>query len=365
MYRHACWSLLILAASNIAAIADETPTPLELARSSVEYRIKSCSRGEVKLRVVREVGPQPSETLYDMKYDTKRVRVVRTARLLGSESWGAPVTQIVGTNSIIDDSSAATAVQVMPLNRHKDPKEGLTLIDPVPLGMVLGGASFLHKTQIDSLLLNVMTTSDVKVAAEDVKGERLWRVMKPGGPDKAEVTVWYAPSQGFGVTRIELKTNDGQQTVHETTETTLKQYPANAVWYPSVVRRTFTVGGTVKDRHFVHVDSATFGGESNEAAYTLAGMGLTPGRPITDSTSNRPLGYVWDGSKAVPSSEVAETPVPPPPPAASPFRRLALKGLAAVLLAAGVFWTLRVVRKKLRHATAAGGGQPPTGDARR
>jgi hypothetical protein len=357
MTRHAYWGLLLLPVSNTAAVAAEPPAPLELARGAIEYRVKSCSRGRVKLRVVGEVGPQPSETKYDIQYDSKRIKVVRTARLLGSESWGAPVTQVVGADSIIDDSSPGTAVQVMPLDRYKDPKEGMGLIDPVPLGMVSGGALFLHRARVDSLLMNAMVAPDVKVAPEGAAGERLWRVTRPGASDKAEITVSYAPSEGFGVRRIELRATQGTQTVHDLTETTLKQYPANGTWYPAVVRHTITVDGAVTERHVTHVDAATFGEQAGDAAYTLAGLSLAPGRSISDSTDGRPRGQVWDGSKAVPAAEV-EAQVPGP----SSSRRPLLIYLAVGLFVLGVFLTLLVARKKLRPGATAGSGNPPAGD---
>ena len=279
---------------------DELPSAEAIGRMSVEYRVNRCSSGSVKLHVYNEGATQSNEFLYEITRSGKRFRQIMRSKLPGNTNWSYATTQIITSSNIIEDNQPDTAVLIKKLTARPD--EDLLILDFRSLGMVMGGTSFLHKYPIDAFHNRSAAKQPAAVAAEKRDGLQYLRVDTVG--ESSDVKIWYSPSQGYSVARMEVRIRGPKSTRQEVTESTLQQYP-NGAWYPAKVIFTQSVDGVVKRLQRIETVSASFG-DIDESVFSLNGLDLSPGRTVIDSTSGYSLSKIWDGSRAVDFHAVPE-----------------------------------------------------------
>jgi hypothetical protein len=120
---------------------------------------------------------------------------------------------------------------------------------------------------------------------------------------------WVAPDKGYGVTRFELSGPPdaaGKEEPGLVVENELALDTPSGVWFPKRTRvRTYLKGELASERQ-ITVEVAEFNRPLDPAAFTLAGLRLSPGTPVRDDIAKTL--DVWDGSKRATSFS---GPVPP------------------------------------------------------
>ncbi|MFO0843068.1 MAG: hypothetical protein U0797_11845 [Gemmataceae bacterium] len=291
--------------------------------------------------MIHSINPQPSEFLYEIKYDESRVVQVRRGRLLGMAEWGEPTSIVVTPKEYIRDLHPDAVVEWMkqPAVAKKTGRD-FKVLNPRGLALDLNGASFLHKAQLDCVIFSPSARTPGKVTREKRNGIETYRIDYSTKIDRAEVSVWIAPGQGYGVVAAESR--DKKKQITMTIACRLKQYPVGSFWYPASVVQTISVKGDVRRKQVIEVEDARFGQAISDAAFTLKALGLKPGRQIGDETKGRSILRVWDGTKAV---DPAELPAPIPDPSLSGSPRAPFLFGAVGLAALSFYCGWRVMRK--------------------
>src|SRR5579884_1668265 len=326
----------------LSAVAADDTDIKKIERASISYRLEHVKRGHVRFRVSNEIHPvQQSEFLYEFFFDDSRIKQTRMCRLLGKDTWGKPENTILTPSTCINDVEYIdTAVQVSQGKKNDNVQERLAVINPRILGMVRGGADFLHKLDIEDLL----NRSDANTTLQSVKleGDAAYRIDHHGANKGAyRCSIWIIPDKGFSVARTEILLDQQGKKIIQTVDSRLKQYPLNGVWYPERVITTNTRDGDVLLRQVVYVEDARFGELIDDNAFSLSGLNLEPGRQIVDSSSGLPWGKVWDGQEAVEPSDVRTS-----SPAQLERRPLLLWSLAVGLGLLAIFYFRRVIRQR-------------------
>jgi hypothetical protein len=330
----------------------EVPSSEELERAAVQYRVQHIKRGSVRMHVT-DSGRMNNERLYEITFDEKRIRQVLRSRPPGAPDWGkADKIVVTPDNYIMDDEASPTPVAVY-LGSSKDyvsPRQHLRALNIQALGMHTSGVNNLHSTHLESILNRSDRTNPV-VRLDPQGGVEAWRIDFSKTPKQdgvnTEISCWIAPRQGYGVIRIEARSNHSGRKATGVLECKLKQYPNDNVWFPSKMTRTVTMDGAVTARQVATVEEATFGGEVDEKAFSLTGLGLEPGREVLDASSGQAWGKVWNGDEAVFPSKVRTSSVK------EERRPLLLWGLAVGLALAAIFYFRRIIRHRRSSAGAA------------
>lgn len=149
---------------------------------------------------------------------------------------------------------------------------------------------------------------------------------------------WIAPAKGYSLLRLE--TSEGpevtpEQPIGGSVETELAQDAASGVWFPKRVRMQSFDKGELHSEETIEVKVAEFNRPLDPAAFSLKGMGLTPGTPVIDTlAAATPL--FWSGeavtrtysgpippemlSQAIPAAKMPAADADPPTQPADPTR---------------------------------------------
>jgi hypothetical protein len=330
------------------AFPSENPSPEDVERAAVSYRLKNAKQGYVRFRVVNKADPQPVEFVYETTFDAARIAQTRRARRLGQSKWGEANHVVVTPREyILDRHPKAVVERWKQAGAPKQAGADFMVLHPQPLGMDLNGADHLDKSRADCVLISPSARTPATITREPRDGLDAWRLDYKTKATGNEVSVWLAPGQGYGVIAAEYRNLRSQLVT--SIRCRHKQYPAGGVWYPERLVKTIAVNGEVRKSQVVEVEEARFGGPVADAAFTLGSLGLKPGRMIGDHTTGQPLLRVWDGKRPVEPSEVP--PEPPSLPPAPGWRKQALIAAAAGLGALALGCFLLLLRR--RRAAAA------------
>jgi hypothetical protein len=295
------------------------PSVEELERSAIMYRLKNIKQGHVKMHVINERPyPRNTELLYEITFDKKRVRQIVRKRVPGHAEWENPEKIIVTQDRCItdfEDGAVPTAVQIVPAKEYKTPREHFRMLSVQALGMDINGADGLHEADVESLMNRSDRTIPV-VHADVRKGVETWRIDYVRKNKQEEtglyVSLWIAPSQGYSVIGIEVKSDQDGKRYTFVIDSEMMQYPVCDVWYPSKVVKTVKADNKVVDRQIMTIEEARFGDQIDETAFAPAGLELKPGKEVVDYSSGQANLKVWNGKELVKPSQVN---VPPRNPA--------------------------------------------------
>ncbi len=290
----------------------DVPGSKELQKKAIQYRLDTTKIGSVKLHVIDEIDPtQRAEFIYDMAFDNDKIRQVRRGRIIGALDWGPSQTTIVTRDSLVWEPGPDEPVQARGAKDYTDARQTLGVLDPRALGMVLGGTALMNVQSLE-MLLNPAGQPDIEVSPDIIAGTKTWKLAY-GVKGEREVRVWIAPDQSFGVVRAEyVVVMAGQQFV-QSIESEFQQYEGGGVWYPKRVIAEDKLGGKVTTRQIVIVEKARFAEEIDGNIFTLASLGLKPGRDVLDTRSGRAIGAVWNGTDVVAprNNPFADPPIQP------------------------------------------------------
>jgi hypothetical protein len=289
----------------------------ELERNAITYRLENVKQGYVRIHVIDyEPSERRLERLYEVTFDQNRVRQIRRLRNIGDLEWGDPEKIVVTPKIYIDDIEFIdTAVSVVPATRYKNPRTLSRVLNVQALGMDSGGVNLLHIAHVESLL-NRADRIGPTVHDEQRNGMDTWRIdyrLKiENQKTEPSIALWIAPSQGFGVVGIEVRFERNGKHYKTVIDSQLKKYPLGEIWYPSKVVRLVKKEDEVQSHQVILVEEARFGHQIDDAAFSLGGLDLKPGREAVDSTVDKPRAKIWDGEKLVdPSCVPAATPSNP------------------------------------------------------
>lgn len=340
-----CAAQMILGGAFV--FCSEAPSVESLEKKAITYRLENIRQGYVRMDVINdEPSPHNTECLFEITFDEHRVRQIRRCRQRGKTQWGDPEKIIVTSNNYIadhEDTNAPAAVLMAPATDYKFPREHFGLLNLQALGMSLNGADGLHEAHVESLM-NRSDRTVPEVHADVREGIDTWRIdyeiQHPQQKGRPKVSLWIAPSQGFGVVGIYHHADQDGKRYSTSINTQMKQYPVSDVWYPQKLIKIVKEDNRIIDRQVVTVEEARFGGATDEATYTPAGLELKPGRKVVDSTSGQPWLKVWNGKELVNSSGVPTAPVNPD------HLRWLLWVLAIGLALMAVFYFRRVIQQR-------------------
>lgn len=134
----------------------------------------------------------------------------------------------------------------------------------------------------------------------DFEGQATW-LIKYVTFEGLYVQMWIAPDQGYGLVHAETRIdspNGLNGLLVFTVTSTLKRYPDGDIWYPARVENQSAIAGKLNQKQIVEVEQAKFNMKVDPETFTLAGLGLEAGRPISDRRGNGHA-QVWDGKQAV------------------------------------------------------------------
>ncbi len=286
------------------AAAPETPLP---TASEVEDRCTSYIRdhlqsGFVRLRLAHMLPANGrSEFRYEMTFAGERLRRDWWwNREFGDGEWRGPQKLIITETEYIEVNGPGVSTTAAPVSDYDGP-EGVRrqfgAFDPPLLGTNVSG---LATWETEGQLLHRADRNNPTVSEESLDGLHTFRVnyvLERG----SDVTVWYAPEQGYGVIAAEMKTKSPRGVALPSIRIERKQYPAGGVWYPLKMVIQHRMDGQLLEDRLVTVEDAKFG-PVDEAAFTFARLGLQPGEQVLDRRNGPQVGAIWDGEKLLDSS---------------------------------------------------------------
>lgn len=299
-----CWLALILSFCTGALAAVEPPefSPADLEQRALDYRRHMIRSADIILQMEKETrtgSGEFREHRFEHHTRLEGSRIRRAVRGHGSRTWGNWSETVLSGADYISWPGPQYGVLVAPQDEYDDAQDHLNVYDPRALGLNLGGLVDLDRDGIGSVL-NRRSHRPVGVEAVRVDGADLLRIdYETAG--EGHLSVWVAPSQGYGVVRMEhaFTFADGER------EPGLRRMIADLermegdVWYPRSVTTEFLIDGERISREVVTVSEARFNIDLPESTFTLAGLNLPVGHEILDRSKGSARVLRWDGEQVV------------------------------------------------------------------
>lgn len=277
----------------------------------------------------------------------EKYRLDRTGRNKGMTGWGSTARLVLGDACFIRDEVPRVLVEISSRGPATTAqiRESYGLYDPRYLGFTPGGVSNIALSGY-GFLIGRADRGEVSVAAEQLGSIKTWRLSFTT-LDGSDIKYWVAPGMGYRPIQISSIARNGKQQVEFHTRAELKYYLDGKVWYPSKVESSMRVDGEVVKQNNIIVTKAQFNCEIDPKIFTVAGLGLEPGRRVVDDTNKPERLLLWNGESLVPVNPVAEyaASVKPIEPSAK-WRPWLLYGNAAFLCVVASLLVLRTLRRR-------------------
>ncbi len=165
------------------------------------------------------------------------------------------------------------------------------------MGLIPMPPSLWHSTPVEQFY-GVAERLNSTVVREEVDGIATIK-SSYSRADGKQVAIWVVPEMDHCALQAELKVpmrNLGLRIYR--VRSALKEY-AGQIWFPTSVEYTCRAGDEVVEHEVLTVDEAEFNIKVDPAAFTLAGLDVTPGAHVVGLPTNlAPTGVkVWDGEK--------------------------------------------------------------------
>ena len=302
----------LLSCGSTVVHAEEAPSFVEeVERKALDYRRKIAT-GHVVFTAISNYSTNESQQMrYSVTFDRDLTRFSWVGRMRETDDWSQPHMTTIAEHEYFSNSPPPVSVTINFNSRAPKIREQYQVLDPRALGMDVNPISSIARNGFENLL-NRADRKTPEISSAVFEGQATWLIkyVTTGGK---EVQMWIAPEQGYGLVHAETKIdspNGLNGPLIFTVTSKLKRYPDGNIWYPARIENRSTIDGKPNASQVVEVDEAKFNTKIDPATFTLAGLGLEVGRPISDGRGKRGL-QEWDGKEAV---EVMLPQTPPDPP---------------------------------------------------
>ena len=282
--------------SNVVRAQDALPSVEEVERKVLNYR-ESIDTGHVVFNAITSDNSNESQRMrYTVTFDRDLIRFSWVGGVKGTDGWGPPHVTTIAENEYFSNYPPPVSVTIDFKSRVPKIREHYQVLDPRALGMDVNSLSSIPTRGLVGLV-NRADRSKPEISNADFEGQATWLIkyVTFGGQ---YVQIWIAPDQGYGLVHAETKFDSPRGLLHFSVTSKLKKYSEGDIWFPSRIENRSTIDGKPNAQQIVEVEQAEFNAKVDPETFTLAGLGLEVGRPISDRRGNGHA-QVWDGKQAV------------------------------------------------------------------
>ncbi len=167
------------------------------------------------------------------------------------------------------------------------------------LGIYIVRSGALHAAVPTAILSNPARTETTveTVVLDGVECQLVRITMKKG----QKVAYWISPSEQYAVKRAEIASTAGGRFWESRIEATGQVHQPSGIWFPTRCKYRQQIDGQLESEEVVDVRVISLNEKIPDETFTLAGMNLPVGLPVTDSRGvGDPLTMKWDGTQLVP-----------------------------------------------------------------
>lgn len=296
---HACALLFGVGLESLPAHAFESvgTSSQEIEGRCLGYINDRLQRGFVRLRITHRSPGPGNEVEFEMTFDGVRVRRDRWVRRSGHDEWVGPDRVIITESEYVDAPGRDLSTTIAPrsdFDRVGDIRQHFGVFRPSLLATTLSG---LTDWEVSGQLLDRADRTDIVLSEEILDGLDTLRLdyRLEGG---SAVSVWYAPTQGFGIVAATRETSTDRGVLYQSLKVQRKQYPDGNLWYPCNVSFLDKLDGETVLDDVIVVEEARFG-PVDESMFTLKKLGLSPGEMVLDRRDGGQRGLIWSGEELI------------------------------------------------------------------
>lgn len=224
------------------------------------------------------------------------------------------------------------------------------MIDPRVVGYAAAFMNTLARVRVDHLVGRHNRGEPTIAPAAD--RPNCWLISYPliDRVPQVRVSIWIDPTKGYNVVKAQSTEGPpGPRLV--TTGTSELVVGPSGLWYPKSYLYERTVEGKLTEREVTEVVEARVNDPVPAEVFTLRGVGMRDGTPVSMPNEARDSG-VWQDGRLVPEREyrspgrVADVELPPEPIDPNPQPRYWLFVLAGTLVVAAVALLARAIRRR-------------------
>jgi len=281
---------------RLSEAADDELRAKDVLDETLKYRTERLRSGNVELSIENySAGNKESEFKHIFYFTSDDLRYDRTGRTANGV-WGSTSRFISSKGVVIRDvlPRRDLTVTIDPQPPFRRDTETISY-HPRDLGVSYVDTSVLKRLGPKNLFAS-LAALDSSVEEIVYRDQQVYKLSFEDGKN-ATVTFWVSPDQGYNPLRIECRFRGDEML--QATDVVLKQYPPSGIWYPERTTSITLHNSAELSRQVVTVKHASFDIEIDPKLFTLAGLELTPGRPISDRTTENFGSQTWDGEKLV------------------------------------------------------------------
>ena len=258
----------------------------DVEKKLIEYRSsEQFNRGRVTFRktVIRSVGFS-DEFEYRIEFDGESIRFDWRGRTLGHKRWGGWHQHVVTPSYYLRDYPNGTSVHKGRISDYKNVRQTYQIFHPRTLGTSLNTYT-LAENGLHGLI-GRSGRSEFAVAKEKLLGKDAVKIefvlASPLISPKQIVRI--VPEMGFAIVSAESNFRLGDKAVVSRMDAKYQKW--GETWYPKKIDHQYVKLGKLEHRETITVTSAEFGVPIESSTFTIEGLGLAPGRDVTDTTKD-------------------------------------------------------------------------------